>query len=883
MLEKNIVKKGGMIMKSIFKSLHKCGWGILFAVLLALFLTGCSGSLNNTDNENEQQEEQQEGQQEGQQGGEQSNPGTSTDIDFKSVCAINDYVVFSWNESTDKNISYYVLDFENYDTKKQVKSEKIQKNGGPYKYKLSGFEIESSKKYAHYSGYLIGYDSSNKKLFSKYLFISVYKAELTNYAVSFDDVSKTVVHSWKRNDDYGSITKINILYSETETGAYTVYKTLDNVYSETYKSTDLEPEKTYWFKLCSYDAAGYVITETSAVSIKVEKSEPGQIQNLKTATSEYYNVVNLTWDKNLLATSYKIQAYSDTGLTKLLFEKTVTENNASFVIDCIESSKTMYFVVKGINEIGEGSASDYIRSYISPLYLYAKVNVTVSENTANSAKVVLKMVDSSDNEYSLKDVTLEYALYQNTTEYKPYQSSNEFNLTGLEFASKTTLKPRVKINYTIDGEVKTYELISSSTFNVETNGFPAPSGTWNATKISRNSITLTYPKLTEEQRCGIAEEDIVYVITAYSGTSTYSTTTKEAAYGEDSVTVKSLGSATGYSFTVYAKKNVSGSSAGAESERSQIFTTSTRLSKPVIKSISEVTVDGVEAPYSNIKVTFDPIEEDEEEEIKYGIVWDIMNEKFDDFYVGKSTEDKEDITQIIEKVNGGNRYMVCLYAYEATEGTDTIVYSAKEAHQLAAVDDKHILPGLYYTDEAGPANAGELVDIVNPATWTTGNSPKSTASTFNWGISNKTGSYVMKFKLTDEMLTYDSYDLKIIFAAQKYPYNSWAINGTTLAYGVIVRLINPVNGNEMRKFVDYTESSSFEAFHVPDVSSTSSYGPTPASSSVGAYINVFEKYMFNNSVYFGIYVPPTYKEFEWSSTEKDNSQNCIAFSYYMED
>ena len=132
-------------------------------------------------------------------------------------------------------------------------------------------------------------------------------------------------------------------------------------------------------------------------------------------------------------------------------------------------------------------------------------------------------------------------------------------------------------------------------------------------------------------------------------------------------------------------------------------------------------------------------------------------------------------------------------------------------------------------------------------------------------------------------LSGDNYKLKIIFAAQKYHYNSWAINGTTLAYGVIVRLINPVNGNELRTFVDYTESSTTEAFHVPDVSSTSSYGPKPASSSVGAWINVFEKYMFNNSVYFGIYVPPTYKEYEWSSTEKDNSQNCIAFSYYMED
>ena len=679
------------------------------------------------------------------------------------------------------------------------------------------------------------------------------------------------------------IKKIDILSSDSENGTYTVYKTLDNVYSLSCNITELEIEKNYWFKLVSYDETGNIITETASVSIIIEKTAPGKIKNLEKTTSDYYNVVNLTWDKDLFATSYKVQAYKESTLENLLFEKTVTDNNASFTIDCIQASDFMYFVVVGINEIGEGPASSYRSSYIYPVKTYAKVVATVSENTANSAKVVLKMVDSSNKKYSLKDAVLEYALYKDSDVYKPYQNGNEFNLTGLEFASKTTLTPRVKIHYSVDGEAKTYELIPSTGFDVETNSFPAPSGTWTATKITRNSVTLTYPKLTEEQRCGVAEEDIVYVITAYYGDSTYSSKTATASYGEDSVTLSSLSSASDYCFTVYAKKNGEDSAAGAASERSQSFTTKAQLSTPVIKSITEVSVDGVEAPYSNIKVTFDPIEEDSDEEIKYGIIWDIMNEKFTSFYKWQSEEDKEDITNIIEKVNGGNRYVVCLYAYEVTEGKSTAVYSDKNNYQLAPVDDKHILPGLYYTDEAGAENAGELVDIVNPATWSTGSSPKSAASTFNWGISNKTGSYVMKFKLTDEMLTYDNYNLKIIFAAQRYPYYNWAIDGTKLAYGVIVRLINPINGNELTTFVDYTTSKTSDPFNVPDVSSTSSYGPKPASSSVGAWINVFENYMFNNSVYFGIYVPPTYKEYEWSSTEKDNSQNCIAFSYYMKD
>ena len=577
-------------------------------------------------------------------------------------------------------------------------------------------------------------------------------------------------------------------------------------------------------------------------------------------------------------------AYSENTLQNLLFEKTVTENNASFTVDCIENSKTLYFVVKGINEMGEGPVSSYKMFYLAPLCLYAKVASTVSDVTANTAKVVLKMIDGNNGnkEYSLKDVTLEYALYKDSEEYKTYQESNEFTLTDLEFASSIILKPRVKVKYTLEGELKEWELIPSLGFNVQTGSFQAPSGSWKATKITRGSITVEFPTLAEEQRCGIAAEDIVYVVTAYKGNSTYSSSTQTASYGETSVTFNSLSSASDYCFTVYAKKNGDASPAGKESERSQVFTTSDKLSKPVIKSISEVTVAGVESPYSNIKVTFDPIEEDAQEDIKYGLVWDIMNEKFDDFYDGKSTEDKENITQIIEKVNGGNRYVVCLYAYDATEGKDTIVYSAKEAYQLAPVDDKHILPGLYYTDEAGAKNAGELVDIVNPATWLSGKTPKSTGSNFNWGVSNRTGSYVVKFKLTDEMLTYDNYNLKIIFAAQRYTYKNMEIDGTKLAYGVIVRLINPITGDALTTFVDYTTSQTFDPFHIPDLSSNSSYGPKPSSSSVGVWIKNFEKYMFNNSVYFGLYVPPTFKEYEWSSEEKDNSKNCIAFSYYME-
>ena len=832
-------------------------------------MAGCTGSLSGDTPEDEP--------------GSQITTGGNAaedDINFKCICAVNDYAVFTWNESTDKNISYYQFELKNITSNEIGRSEKIQKTGGPYKYILQGLELGTSD-WGSYSGTFNGYDSNDKKLFYKYISFNAYKSELTNFKVNYDKSNQTVTCSWERNDKYGKIKHIDILSSDSEKGTYTLHKAIENKYSTSCNISDIEPGKTYWFKLCSYNEAEIIITELTASSgITVEKSAPSQIKNLKTVDSEYCNVLNLTWDKNLFATSYKVLAYPNYKLNSedLLFEKTVTDNNISLTVDCMENSSSIYFVVKGINELGEGPASDYEWAYISSVRSYAKVVATVSENTSNSAKVLLKMVDGGGKEYSFKDASLEYALYKDSTEYKPYQTSNEFNLTGLEFASKTTLKPRVKINYTIDGQAKTYELIPSSTFDVETNSFPSPSGAWTATKITRNSITLTYPKLTEEERYGLAEDDIVYVVTAYKGDSASSSTTKTASYGEDSVTFTSLSSNSAYSFTVYAKKNTPASAAGAESERSQAFTTKAGLSKPVIKSLEEVSVEGVEAPYSNIKVTFDPIEEDAEEEIKYGLIWDIMNEKFTSFYDGKSAEDKEGVTQIIEKVNGGNRYVVCLYAYEETEGKGTIVYSDENKYQLAPVDDKQIPLGLYYTNEADTENYGELVDIVNPATWIGESSPRST-TTFNWGMFDRLGSYALKFKLTDEMLEYDNYNLKIIFASQKSNYNEWAINGTTLAYAVKVYLINPLDGNTLRTFVEYPTSSSTDSFHVPDLSSaTSSSGSKPSSTSVGAWIKNFEKYMFNNSVYFGIYVPPTYNK--GYGEDLSNDGNCVAFSYY---
>ena len=700
--------------------------------------------------------------------------------------------------------------------------------------------------------------------------------DLTAYNVIYNETSGQIEHTWNTSS-YTSIAKINIYSADSENGEYSqIYSVDPGTFVRKYAMDTIETNKTYWFKARAFDEDDFLIRERGPFKIDVPESKPPKVLNLDKKMNNL-DLIKLTWNKSVQDKSYIIKFYEDSSLSTLLFETTSDTNEYEYPMDLSnKSSTTFYYVVSAVNDLGQGDPSDKVFVTRAGFPSLVQVTSEVSDITNSSAKVTLDFKrKSGEAELSFKNpVSFQYALEDSAgNEYKAYQDSPVFDLTGLEFASSNTFVGKVKVLYSYDGQNKEVE-IKGSRFDIKTKSFEAPQGqSWTLVEKGRKFITIQFPKLTSRQCGSIDPQDIVYVVKAYYEDSTYSSKEVTSQPGQDSVTITGLASDSEYHFTVAAKMNIDGSLVGEESEKSAAFVTRPALSKPVITSITETSP---QSPYTHMTVSFSPIAEDSSEEIKYGLVWDILNSRYS-FCNGKSEQAQADITQITEKVNGGNRYNVYLYAYEANEGETTSVYSAMDNIQLAAINDKSIPGGLYYGNEEDILNYGNLCDIVNPATWDTGLTPRSEGGSFRWAFIEKTGYYALKFTLTPEMLDLDIFNQRLLFGVQRQSHTTYTIDNKTLAYGVKFDLLDPA-GNKVSGYADYSTDRPIDSLKIPDFSNTWSSLFSPANDSYGDWVSTLEDYMFNNSIYLGITVPEVFNEGNWN--EKSNEGNIVAFSYY---
>lgn len=806
----------------------------LFLILTILF-AGCSGSASPD-----------------KKGGEEIVPTGTADVNFKDIVSVNDLAVFTWDESKNTALDYYVIELFDTSTNKSVKkTDKIAKNGGPYKQVIKGLTSEKS-----YKTFIYAYDKDNKKLFEESITIYLSLGELTNYKVSLNDKGK-VLHEWNRANILCKDTiKIKILMSESKDGTYTVKETVTGTYTSRFEMDSLEMDKTFWFQLQAWYEDDYLLYSTEPVDFIIEKTVPPKVSNVKSSTN-YFDVVEYTWDKSVLAESYIIKIYKESTLSTLLHEEEVTENSYTYPID-ITTTGQLYAVVYAKNEKGTGPVSDLRSEYYSGASFFT-IYADVTDITANTAHVALSLSKAS-KKLVAKNATIQYALVDSEGNvYKDYQDSNEFDITGLELGTTTYFDDKAKISYTYNGEQKTYE--QESSFSVKTKGFPAPSGEWSVINTGRTSITIQFPKLKADQLCGVSEDNVVYVVTAYKEGSNYSSKYVTSTVGANSVRIPYLEAGTDYYFTVKAKKNTSGAVEGEESEKSAAFTTKAALSTPVIKTIAE---SSKAVPYSHITVSFDPIAEDADEDIKYGLKWDIFNRTDSYMYKWQSINAINNVTSIeTEQLNGGNRYNVILYAYEATEGSDTAVYSDKVSIQLDKIDDKSIPGGLYYTGDA------ELVDIVNPKTWE-GTTPRSTDTNYSWGLYNVVGANnVVKFGLTQDMLNSTASSFKFYYVERQYGSSTSKIGTTKLAYRATIYFVTPDNDNAVQ-----LAQFNFSTSNMPTYGSNGqlTYATLDKPSSMGVSITTYMPYMFNNSLYFLINIPATYSGYS-------NEDCAIGFSY----
>ena len=879
MLQKNkyVNKKEAFRMKSFFNSLNKrTGGGVFSIVLLALLLSGCPGTIGPK---------------------EDTTPGENLDASTfgaRFTYAIEDTAILTWNEVDYEGLAYYKVSAKNSITTDDtvITSGKINK-GSTLEWKATGLIP------VMYDFTIRGYDKNGKELFystvGKDVYISkgILQPQISDRYAQYTDSGIEI--SWRKVYASSGFKKIEILRADAEDGDYTVIETLtDFVSAEKYVVDQFDFGKTYYFKLTSYDINDKNLGTTDVFSVTTpELQAPAKVTGLTCDYSTYFDGAQITWNKIASASSYKIQVSKTSSFETddILLEKEVTEESY-FVQWDISSSLSVYVRVCAINEKGTGDYSTY--KYASTASISSvKLSSVVSEQTRNSAKVVLKAKNSS-SDLNLKEAKIFYSLLdKDKNVVKDFQESNEFELTNLEFANTTVFWGKIKIVYNKydSTESSTWDKIydnNSDKISVKTLSFPAPEGEWTATEIGRTSIKIQFPTLKSDQLFGVSASDIVYHVSAYKEESSFTYVDKETEAGNtDPLVIKGLNPGEKYSFKVYAKKNESASVAGDYSEASELFQLKTALTQPVIKTITETTQ---EAPYTHMKVTFDRIPEDTYEDIKYGIAWEIMGGTTISYFSQSSATDLSNVTSIEEKVNGGNKYHVILYAYENNEGKDTIVRSEIKPIQLNKIDDRSIAKGLYYTDSTDIVNYGNLVDIANPATWGKVNfssfTPKSTTSNFSWGLMNpyaydSNGTIAIKFTLTAEMQQLSFSEVKLYFVEQYYSWRDSTIGTTELAYGTKMYLIKP-DGSYFKDdedndivFCNYDKNSKAsysDKWKMPNYSATGTLSSTDTPSTNGLPILTFEPYMFNNSVYFEITVPA-------QSNGNTNSGKSVGFSY----
>ena len=758
---------------------------------------------------------------------------TENKVNFKASDIGMTSATVTWEKSSIKDILYYVVEAGNKNSKNIYTSDKLS-------YKATNLKCNADNDIILH-GY--SYNSGNKD--EELLKVKITVKTLAKGPLSslngFFSKSKGIELSWDEISSNSDIKSIKIYSSSSENGEYTLLTEL-SASEKTYCISIFEFDTTYWYKAETFDSEGKSCGQTQSISVSTGSMDaPESVTDLK--SEEYFDGWQVSWNQQVTADSYKIEVLSSEYSTTPL--KTYeTKENSCFIPRDIQKYTDWYVRVRAVNSKGEGSFSNPKNLY--SLSTSFSCTGSVSDATSTGAKVTLE-AKSGSKTISLKNAKAQYALLNSSTKtdfYKNYQDSNEFEINDLEFATSKNLYGIIKITYkSLDGSEDSLEAVSSK-ISVSTKGLPAPSKAPTVKSISRSSAVIEFTPLTTEQLHGISATSIIYRINAYKYGTETSYKYKDTTAGSTEPVTITLSQGYQYRFSVLAYVNGSTPN-GEESEKSEYVALKAPLSKPEIKTIEEAT--GETAPFSKIKVTFDKITEDTDEEIKYGLEWDVFNSYM---YNYESKTPSEDVTELTEKVNGGNRYFVKLYAYESTEGTSTKVMSEPKEITLTKISEEKLTT----TFEILP-------DITNSSTWSSGSTPKSTDTTYSWGLcqlQQGEKSYLYKFSLTDEML--DGSGSTKLYYVESYDKDTKSkIGSTELAYGTKTYFIAPndnaANGFLSEPFADYSSSKySKDPWKMPSYNSSGNldYKTLDVPNQKGVYLSSLTNYIFNNALYIGI-------------------------------
>ncbi len=648
-----------------------------------------------------------------------------------------------------------------------------------------------------------------------------------------------------------------VFRAESENGPYEELYTFKSSYTF-YTDTTVENGKSYWYKLTAVKISDDKTYTSEAVrwdhfSFKVYKK---QDLTLKTGFSS----ITLSWEADPEADGYTVflNEYSSFRDSYVIQKGETSDTTYTFKNITPESSFYVgVFPKKGAIE-SERLEDCLVRSLISldvkvekvvatdkTATFSVKTNIEEDCELVESIKYELRGSKVNDSTSPFYDTTATFASVTNNSSACDIELDYYEQTKDLAYYCSQWFKAYATVTYKdSQGESASCENYSSAEFY---NKLPAPTDV--IVTPGRNSIDVDFTSAcgsTAKYKYSLSPEPVKYIACAFDAEGNL---VKESSAATASpLKITGLDYETEYTVKVTPVLGIFGTGNNtADQYRNYAdggtVTTGKPMDLPSFKSVA------LEDGY--VVAEINPIG-DENESIIYGLEYQtLMTETPSTKLLGKDvTVCTKDNSVLLTR---GNSYFVRIYAY--VEGnTREKFYSDYVTLQAASVEPLGCDTALRFAAD------GDVIDIIDPATWADEKTPRSVNGKYNIGFINLCGEgstlsaapvqttestkkYIVRFGLTEEMLKSEKpIRIIVVDATSTIGDNMGVINSSSGC-----KIINVTN--------NYSSPSSVALTKVGILEDSGTYSSITTAGPDKAGFEVKSSQIYNNSVYLQVEVP----------------------------
>lgn len=682
---------------------------------------------------------------------------------------------------------------------------------------------------------------------SEITFTNVYSESESKYCVKL-----TVSVELNTFSDY------EILRSDSEEGTYVSVGKIES-WSPSLTDKTVEAGKTYWYKVSAKNKSNSKIYTTENAFEWKHFNFKIYTENDLSFTSTF-STVTISWDADPEADSYTVlvNKYSSYKADYVVFEEKTTDT--SFTVKNLLPDSYYYAVFPHKGNFSGTRITDCL------VYNSHRYEVEISDIYATDTTVTYTIQDHLSEDDMLIIDSVKYSLYGSKVNSgtTPFYSetrlfaSSQTNVIEYDYVNDAIdlgyyksiwMTAKVEITYKNgDGKTVTTTGKDAKSFNKK---LPAPKNL--TVTAGRNSIIAAFTpacRAIEEYQITYSKEkgDVFYIASVYDANGNFVKESEPSKLSQIKVT--GLENETEYSVKVTPGISIFGKGDYATSEY--------RNYTEAVKATTGKAMAAPEFIKAEIDTTGKLILEsttvgDEGENVTYGFEYRVLRSE-----KPKAYDFSNKTTSYTQYLNGGNRYIIKLYAY--TEDKNDKTYSEEKILTVPKKDTTGITKGLRFAADE------DVIDLISPDTWENKETPRSTDRKFNFGYINLLGEgstlsgevtqktestkeYIVRFGLTDEMLDSEK-PIRIIIA------------DATSTIGENMGLLNGVK----HALASFDGSQTFVKPGVLNDDGTFTSFIADGPSKCGFEIN--STYMYNNSIYLQIAVSP--------AGENGN----LGFSYY---